>query len=55
MLTQLTNGSTPTIEEVARQFEVKPLETRLEFLSPYGRNEVREQPFPDGGGPGDIC
>lgn len=36
-------------EQVAKQFEVQPLEPRLEQLMPYGRD--REQAFPDGCSP----
>lgn len=31
-------------EQIAAQFEVKPLEARLETVMPYGRD--REQPAP---------
>jgi hypothetical protein len=39
-----TTTTTPTAEQVAEQFNVQPLEDRLEFLMPYGRD--REQPMP---------
>jgi hypothetical protein len=40
----MTKNLTPSPEQIAEQFDIQPLEQRLEMINPYGRDEEQERP-----------